>query len=77
DGKEIDIEFYVNNQFATLFFATLSVFLTYGEDLFHVQSSGGDRTVEGADVLVAMYSERDSFAVYLLKRHQINRLTLT
>ncbi|MEQ1081002.1 metal-dependent hydrolase, partial [Acinetobacter seifertii] len=33
DGKEIDIEFYVNNQFATLFFATLSVFLTYGEDL--------------------------------------------
>jgi ATP-dependent Clp protease ATP-binding subunit ClpA len=29
-----------------------------------VQSSGGDRTVEGADVLVAMYSERDSFAVY-------------
>ena len=24
-----------------------------------------------------MYSERDSFAVYLLKRHQINRLTLT
>ena len=45
--------------------------------LFHVQSSGGDRTVEGADILVAMYSERDSFAVYLLKRHQINRLTLT
>ncbi|MHA3092862.1 ATP-dependent Clp protease ATP-binding subunit ClpA [Acinetobacter brisouii] len=45
--------------------------------IFHVQSSGGDRTVEGADVLVAMYSERDTFAVYLLKRHQINRLTLT
>ncbi|MGA5989336.1 ATP-dependent Clp protease ATP-binding subunit ClpA, partial [Escherichia coli] len=45
--------------------------------IFHVQSRGGDRTVEGADVLVAMYSERDSFAVYLLKRHQINRLTLT
>lgn len=45
--------------------------------IFHVQSSGGDRAVEGADVLVAMYSERDSFAVYLLKRHQINRLTLT
>ena len=33
--------------------------------IFHVQSSGGDRTVEGADVLVAMYSERDTFAVYL------------
>lgn len=45
--------------------------------IFHVQSSGSDRTVEGADVLVAMYSERDSFAIYLLKRHQINRLTLT
>ncbi|MDV2468280.1 ATP-dependent Clp protease ATP-binding subunit ClpA [Acinetobacter chinensis] len=45
--------------------------------IFHVQSSGGDRMVEGADILVAMYSERDSFAVYLLKRHQINRLTLT
>ncbi|MBF7687688.1 ATP-dependent Clp protease ATP-binding subunit ClpA [Acinetobacter rathckeae] len=45
--------------------------------IFHVQSGGGDRTVEGADVLVAMYSERDAFAVYLLKRHQINRLTLT
>ncbi|KAB0624112.1 ATP-dependent Clp protease ATP-binding subunit ClpA [Acinetobacter gandensis] len=45
--------------------------------IFHVQSSGNDRTVEGADILVAMYSERDSFAVYLLKRHQINRLTLT
>ena len=45
--------------------------------IFHVQSSGGDRTVEGAAVLVAMYSERDTFAVYLLKRHQINRLTLT
>ena len=45
--------------------------------IFHVQSSGGDRPVEGADVLVAMYSERDAFAVYVLKRHQINRLTLT
>jgi len=33
DGHGVDIEFYMNNQFATLFFATLSVFLTYGEDL--------------------------------------------
>ncbi|MEO9301701.1 metal-dependent hydrolase [Acinetobacter pittii] len=33
DGKEIDVRFYMDNQFATLFFATLSVFLTYGEDL--------------------------------------------
>ncbi len=45
--------------------------------IFHVQSSGSDRTVEGADILVAMYSERDSVAVYLLKRPQLNRLTLT
>ncbi len=33
DGKKIDVEFYRNNEFATMFFATLSVFLTYGEDL--------------------------------------------
>lgn len=46
--------------------------------IFHVQSSaGGNRPVEGADVLVAMYSERDSFAIYLLKKQQINRLDLT
>lgn len=46
--------------------------------IFHVQSSGGgNRPVEGADVLVAMYSERDSLAVYLLKKQQVNRLDLT
>lgn len=33
EGKKVDVSFYMNNQFATLFFATLSVFLTYGEDL--------------------------------------------
>ena len=33
EGKEVDLSFYMNNQFATIFFATLSVFLTYGEDL--------------------------------------------
>ncbi len=33
--------------------------------IFHVQSSGGDRTVEGADVLVAMYSERDSLLRFI------------
>lgn len=33
EGKEIDLSFYMNNQFATIFFATLSVFLTIGEDL--------------------------------------------
>lgn len=46
--------------------------------IFHVQSSsGGNRPVEGADVLVAMYSERDSFAIYLLKKQGITRLDLT
>ena len=33
NGKEIDVKFYRGNQFSTLFFYTLSVFLTYGEDL--------------------------------------------
>lgn len=33
EGREINISFYQNNEFATIFFATLSVFLTYGEDL--------------------------------------------
>ncbi len=48
--------------------------------IFHVQSqtaTNDNRTVEGADVLVAMYSERDSYAVYLLKKQQINRLDIT
>ena len=45
--------------------------------IFHVQSSGGDRMVEGSDVLVAMYSERDAFAIYLLKHQHIDRLDLT
>ncbi|RZF49877.1 metal-dependent hydrolase [Acinetobacter halotolerans] len=33
EGEKVDLSFYMNNQFATIFFATLSVFLTYGEDL--------------------------------------------
>lgn len=46
--------------------------------IFHVQSSsGGNRAVEGSDVLIAMYSERDSFAVYQLKKQDITRLDLT
>lgn len=46
--------------------------------IFHVQSSsGGNRAVEGSDVLIAMYSERDSFAVYQLKKQGITRLDLT
>lgn len=45
--------------------------------IFHVQSSPHDRPVEGADVLVSIFSERDSFAVYLLKRQDITRLSIT
>jgi predicted metal-dependent hydrolase len=33
NGKEIDTNFFMQNRFATTFFYTLSVFLTYGEDL--------------------------------------------
>ncbi len=41
--------------------------------VFHVQSSG-KKEVTGANVLVAMYSEQDSQAVYLLNRQNVNRL---
>lgn len=41
--------------------------------VFHVQSSG-KREVVGANVLVAMFGEQESQAVYLLDRHDVNRL---
>ena len=41
--------------------------------LFHVQSSG-KREVTGAHVLVALFSERESQAVYLLEQQDITRL---
>lgn len=41
--------------------------------VFHVQSSG-KREVVGANVLVAMFGEQESQAVYLLDRQDINRL---
>ena len=44
--------------------------------LFHVQSSGGGK-VSGANVLVAIFSEQDSHAVYLLNKHNIERLDIT
>ncbi len=44
--------------------------------LFHVQSSGNGE-VSGANVLVAIFSERDSHAVYLLNKHNIERLDVT
>ena len=41
--------------------------------LYHVQSAGKDEVL-GANVLVAIFSEKDSYANYLLNRHDITRL---
>ncbi|MFT6372238.1 MAG: ATP-dependent Clp protease ATP-binding subunit ClpA [Gammaproteobacteria bacterium] len=44
--------------------------------LFHVQSNGSGE-VSGANVLVAIFSEQDSHAVFLLNKHNIERLDVT
>ncbi|MCC5856497.1 MAG: ATP-dependent Clp protease ATP-binding subunit ClpA [Idiomarina sp.] len=41
--------------------------------VFHVQSSGNSE-VTGANVLVAIFSEQESQAVYLLNKHDVTRL---
>ncbi|WP_174888971.1 ATP-dependent Clp protease ATP-binding subunit ClpA [Candidatus Williamhamiltonella defendens] len=41
--------------------------------VFHVQSSGRSE-VSGANVLVALFSEKESQAVYLLRKHDVTRL---
>jgi ATP-dependent Clp protease ATP-binding subunit ClpA len=41
--------------------------------VFHVQSSGR-KEVTGSSVLVAIFSEQESHAVYLLKQQEINRI---
>jgi ATP-dependent Clp protease ATP-binding subunit ClpA len=41
--------------------------------LYHVQSAGKDEVL-GANVLVAIFSEKDSYANYLLNRHDVSRL---
>ena len=41
--------------------------------VFHVQSSGKNE-VNGANVLVAIFSEQESQAVYFLKKQEISRL---
>ena len=43
--------------------------------VFHGQSSGKEE-IGGASVLVAMFSETDSHAVYLLRQHEVQRLDL-
>ena len=41
--------------------------------LYHVQSAGKDEVL-GANVLVAIFSEKDSYAAFLLNRHDVSRL---
>lgn len=41
--------------------------------MFHVQASG-KKEVDGANVLVAIFSEKDSHAIYLLNKQDITRL---
>ena len=41
--------------------------------LYHVQSAGKDEVL-GANVLVAIFSEKDSYANYLLNRYDVTRL---
>ncbi len=41
--------------------------------LYHVQSAGKEE-VTGANALVAIFSEKDSYANYLLNRHDVSRL---
>jgi ATP-dependent Clp protease ATP-binding subunit ClpA len=43
--------------------------------VFHVQSSGR-KEVTGASVLVAIFSEQESHAVYILKQQDINRIDI-
>ena len=43
--------------------------------VFHVQSSG-KKEVDGANVLVAIFSEQESHAVFLLKQQDVNRIDI-
>ena len=52
---------------------TLGFQRVVSRSLFHVQSSGR-KEVTGANVLVAIFSEQESQAVYLLKSQGINRI---
>lgn len=54
---------------------TLSFQRVLQRAIFHVQSSG-NKDVSGSDVLVAIFSEQESQAVYLLKKYDISRLDI-
>lgn len=45
--------------------------------IFHVQATNAGRMVKGSDILVSMFSEADSYAVYSLKKRKLSRLKLT
>ncbi|HBL8962139.1 ATP-dependent Clp protease ATP-binding subunit ClpA [Enterobacter hormaechei] len=52
---------------------TLSFQRVLQRAVFHVQSSGHSE-VTGANVLVAIFSEQESQAAYLLRKHEVSRL---
>ena len=52
---------------------TLSFQRVLQRAVFHVQSSGRSQ-VTGANVLVAIFSEQESQAAYLLRKHEVSRL---
>lgn len=54
---------------------TLSFQRVLQRAVFHVQSSGRNE-VSGANVLVAIFSEQESQAAYILKKHDISRLDI-
>ena len=41
--------------------------------MYHIQSSGKTEVL-GSNVLVALFNEKDSYAAYLLNKHEISRL---
>ncbi|MBV7403676.1 ATP-dependent Clp protease ATP-binding subunit ClpA [Enterobacter sp. ENT03] len=54
---------------------TLSFQRVLQRAVFHVQSSGRNE-VTGANVLVAIFSEQESQAAYLLRKHEVSRLDI-
>ncbi|MEA1064624.1 ATP-dependent Clp protease ATP-binding subunit ClpA [Erwinia sp. HR93] len=54
---------------------TLSFQRVLQRAVFHVQSSGRSE-VNGANVLVAIFSEQESQAAYLLRKHEVSRLDI-
>lgn len=83
DSLKTELEAYINKHTPTLTDEDHTPLPTQSFDrilqraIFHVQSVGHGRLVEGSDLLVSMFSEHDTYAVYLLKKQSVNRLSLT